>query len=74
MIDTVKVTHSEVHWSCGDDCCDNYSTTSNFMYKDRIYQFESSSPDGCTAQFIKEVLGVEFEEEYEYKDLDDENH
>lgn len=67
---TIPVKHIETHWTCGDGCCDNYEVTSEFMYKDKIYQFESGAADANTDRFLKEVIGIVFEEEIEYYSFD----
>lgn len=66
MTEKIKVLHKEYHWTCGDGCCDNFSTTSSFMYRDVIHEFEGDNADHTLKEFLKHVIGLEFEEEYEY--------
>lgn len=68
MTEKIKVLHDETSWTCGDGCCDHYLVVSSFMYKDRIYQYESESIDDNHSRFLKEVFDIEFEDEYKYNE------
>lgn len=68
MTSLIKVKHTETHWQCGDGCCDNYTTVSAFMYGDNIYEFDEGDAGGNTQAFLKQIIGIEFEEEFEYQD------
>lgn len=69
-IDTVIAHHEETHWSCGDGCCDNWACDSVFTYRGKEYEFSGYSSEETLSQFLKEIIGIEFQETSNYTDHD----
>lgn len=70
MVERIIAHHEECHWSCGDGCCDNWSCDSVYTYKDKEYEISGSSSGETMEVFLRDVIGIEFEETSNYTNHD----
>ena len=61
----IRVVHSEATWECGDGCCINSSCDSIFYHDGKEYEISGYDSEDTVNKFIKDILGIEFDEHFE---------
>jgi len=66
MVDTIRVTEYDDHWTCGEEnCCDFYETVSVFHLNGEEYEYRGTDNHVNLLSFLWDHFNIGFEVEYE---------